>query len=177
MSYHNEALDAIFERKSVRKFIDKKIENDKLELLLKAGMAAPSALNHQPWKFILVDDRKLLDQLADKLPYAKMLSSAKAAILVCGDIEKALQDWEQDFWIQDCSAATENILVAAQALGLGAVWTALYPSIDRVNIARVILNIPENIMPLNVIPIGYPTGKEKPIDKWDASNIHYNSWD
>lgn len=176
MSLNNDVINVILERKSVRKYLDKPVEKDKLELLLKSAMAAPSAVNHQPWVFVVVDDREILNEMAHNLPYAKMLLTAPLAIVICGDIDKALTDWEQDFWIQDCSAATENLLIAVEALGLGAVWTALYPADDRVKVVKDALNMPHNLMPLNVIPIGYPAGHDAPTDKWKPENIHYNKW-
>lgn len=176
MEYINDVIDTIQKRKSVRKFSDKPIEKEKIELLLRSAMAAPSAVNNQPWAFIVIDQRNLLDKLGQELPYAKMLLFAQAAIVVCGDLTKALDDWEQEFWIQDCSAASENILIAAESLGLGAVWTAVFPAQVRVKIVRDILDLPENIMPLNVIPIGYPAGHDSPINKWHAENVHFNKW-
>lgn len=176
MSSANSVIETILNRKSIRKFSDKPIEKEKIELILKSAMAAPSAVNCQPWFFVVIDDRELLDELGRELPYAKMLVFAQAAVIVCGDLQKALDDWEQEFWVQDCSAASQNLLLAAESLGLGAVWTALYPAASRVKIVKDILNLPENLMPLNVIPLGYPAGHDKPINKWHEENIHYNKW-
>jgi nitroreductase len=167
---------AIFERKSVRNFNDKKITKDQLELLVKAGMAAPSAMNKQPWAFIIADDRKVLDLLAEKLPYAKMLFQAQAAIIVCGDMRKALEDWQQEYWIQDCSAASMNILLAAQSMGIGSVWTGLYPAKGRAATVKEILNLPEYITPLNVLALGYAAINEGPKNKFNPDNVHWNSW-
>lgn len=172
----NETLNAIYGRKSVRKFTDKTIEKEKVEALLKAGMSAPSARNKQPWDFIVVDDEHVLHELGDRLPYAKMLLHGKLAIVVCGNINKALEDEEKQYWIQDCSAATQNILLAAHSLGLGAVWTAAYPAKNRVKTVCDILDLPEKVIPLNVIPIGYPDEDTCPKDKFKQSNIHYNQW-
>lgn len=176
MNSENHTLEIIHQRKSVRNFTDEKVSKEQLESLVKAGMAAPTAVNKQPWAFIAIDDRATLDQLGDALPYAKMAKKASAAIIVCGDLSKALQDWEQEFWIQDCSAATQNILLAAESMGLGAVWTAAYPAKDRMASVIDILNLPEHIIPLNVIPIGYPTGVEQPKDKWKPENMHWQKW-
>ena len=139
-------------------------------------MAAPTAVNKQSWAFVAIDDRAKLDQLGDALPYAKMTKKASAAIIVCGNLQKALEGWEQEFWIQDCAAASQNILLAAESMGLGAVWTAAYPAKDRMATVQNILSLPEHIIPLNVIPIGYPTGIEKPKDKWKPENLHWNKW-
>ncbi|WP_171593551.1 nitroreductase family protein [Marinifilum caeruleilacunae] len=176
MNSENHTLEIIHQRKSVRNYTDEKVSKEQLENLVKAGMAAPTAVNKQPWAFIAIDDRSTLDQLGDALPYAKMTKKASAAIIVCGDLSKALQDWEQEFWIQDCSAATQNILLAAESMGLGAVWTAAYPAKDRMASVVEILQLPEHIVPLNVIPIGYPTGVEKPKDKWKPENLHWQKW-
>ena len=176
MNDANNTLEIIHQRKSVRNYTDQKVGKDLLEKLVKAGMAAPTAVNKQPWAFITIDDRATLDSLGNGLPYAKMLKKAKAAIVVCGDLTKALEGWEQEFWIQDCSAASQNILLAAEAMGLGAVWTAAYPAEDRMATVRNVLQLPDHIIPLNVIPIGYPTGAEKPKDKWKAENLHWNKW-
>jgi nitroreductase len=176
MDQTNNTLEIIHQRKSVRNYTDQKVEKEKLETLVKAGMAAPTAVNKQPWAFVVIDDKDVLNQLGDALPYAKMAKKAGGAIIVCGDLSKALEGWEQEFWIQDCSAATQNILLAAESMGLGAVWTAAYPAKDRMKSVIDILNLPEHIIPLNVIPIGYPKGIEKPKDKWKPENMHWQKW-
>lgn len=167
----NETLETIHNRKSVRHFTDQPVSKDQIEVLLRAGMAAPTAVNRQPWAFYVVTQRETLDLLAEQLPYAKMLSQAQAAIVVCGDMEKAGNLKEEGYWVQDCSAATENILLAAESMGLGAVWTASYPYNDRMEVVINTLNLPEKDVPLNVIPIGYPTGEDVPKDKWKPENI------
>lgn len=167
-------VDVIFSRKSVRHFIPGNIGNDTLELLVKCGMAAPSAMNRQPWKFIIVNDKKVMQQLCDSLPYAKMLANAAAAIIVCGDLSKAGQGKASEYWIQDCSAATQNILLAVESMGLGAVWTGVYPNEQRTAAVKKIVGIPAHVIPLNVIPVGYPKGDEQPKDKWKKENLHWN---
>ena len=119
----NIIYDNIISRTSVRSYTNQPIEQEKIELLLRAAMAAPSACNKQPWHFVVINDRKMLDKIPSFSPYASMVKEAPLAIVVCGDLDKALDGWEQDFWIQDCAAATENILLMAHGLGLGAVWT------------------------------------------------------
>ena len=176
MSEDNNTLKIIHQRKSVRNYIDKKVSKEQLETLIRAGMAAPTAVNKQPWAFIAIDDRKTLDKLGESLPYAKMLKNAPAAIVVCGDLTKALEGWEQEFWIQDCSAASQNILLAAESMGLGAVWTAAYPAKDRMKTVTDILELPKHIIPLNVIPVGSPKGIEQPKDKWKPENLKWNKW-
>lgn len=169
--YQNETLEVIHNRKSVRHFTSQTVSKDQIETLLKAGMAAPTAVNRQPWAFYVVTQREILDALGQQLPYAKMLHQAQAAIVVCGDMEKAGNLKDEGYWVQDCSAATENILLAAESIGLGAVWTASYPYDDRTQVVIKALNLPEKHIPLNVIPIGYPTGEDMPKNKWNPDNI------
>lgn len=165
-----DALENIFSRKSVRKFLAQPVEEEKVQLLLKAGMSGPSGKDTRPWEFIVVDSRMILDSLAAALPYAKMLKDAPMAIIVCGDTTKS------SYWYLDCSAAAENILLAAEALGLGGVWTAAYPYEDRMQAVKKYTGIPDHISSLCVIPVGYPAGPQNPKDKWDASRIHRNQW-
>ncbi|MDI3526175.1 MAG: hypothetical protein PWR03_358 [Tenuifilum sp.] len=168
-------LDNILSRKSVRNFTGEPVSNELLEELARAGMAAPSARNLQPWAFIIVTERSVLDALAEGLPYAKMLFEAPAAIVVCGDLSKS-GDSPQGYWVQDCSAATQNILLAAEAMGLGAVWTGVYPRDERVKVVKDTLHLPDHIIPLNVIPVGYPKGEHHPKDKFTTENIHWQKW-
>ncbi len=168
-------LETILTRHSVRHFTGESVSADDLEKILKAGMAAPSAVNAQPWAFIVITKRELLDFLCDRLAYAKMLDKAGAAIVVCGVPGKD-KNFFLKFWTVDCSAATENILLAVHSLGLGAVWTAVYPDEEKINAVREILKIPSEIIPLNVIPIGVPVGDEKAKDKFKKENIHREIW-
>ncbi|MBR6988249.1 MAG: nitroreductase family protein [Bacteroidaceae bacterium] len=172
----NAAINAIKQRTSVRSFTSQAVEPEKIETLLRAGMAAPSAVNKQPWHFIVVTKREQLDALADANPNAGFLKQAPLAIVVCGDLQKALPGDAQEYWIQDCSAATENILVAATGMGLGATWTGTYPRKERVEAARKVLNLPEHIIPLNTLVIGYPDGTVEPKDKWNVENISYETF-
>jgi nitroreductase len=170
-----DALSVIHSRKSVRSFTGEPVGRETLDRLLRAGMAAPTAVNRQPWAFIAVTNRKTLDSLAAGLPYAKMLQKAGAAIIVCALPDKAYEK-KAEFAIIDSSCASQNILLAAEALGLGAVWTAAYPEKERMDFVRKMLNIPQDVIPLNVIPIGYPTGVDKPKDKYNPDNIHWEKW-
>lgn len=167
----NQALETILNRKSVRKYTARPVEKEKLEILVRAGMAAPSSRDRRPWEFIIVTDRKTLDTMAEGLPFARMLKETIQAIVVCGDTIKS-----DNAWFLDCSAAAQNILLAAESMGLGAVWTAVYPYPDRIRIVREELRLPDHIMPLNVIPIGYPQGKESPKNKYNPRQIHYDTW-
>ena len=168
-------IDNIMTRTSVRSFTPEAVSNDTIEVLLKAGMAAPSAMNAQPWDFIVVTDRGMLDTLNVIHPYAH-LEGAPLAIVVCGNMAKAIDGPAQEFWVQDCSAASENILLAAHALGLGAVWCGVYPSEERVAPVSQALDLPEYIVPLNIITIGHPAEQPQPKDKWKAENVHYQKW-
>lgn len=169
-------LDNIAQRKSVRSYTNEPVAKEQLEKLVRAGMAAPSAVNKQPWAFIVLSERAAMDALAEKLPHAKMLKEAPAAIVVCGDMDKALEGDGREYWVQDASAATQNILLAAEAMGLGAVWTGAYPVQARVNDIKAALSLPENIIPLDVIPVGHPAGDDKPKDKWKPENVHWEKW-
>lgn len=167
----NQTLETIFNRKSIRKYTERPVEKEKLETLVRAGMAAPSSRDRRPWEFVIVTDRDLLDKMGDGLPLARMLKETKQAIIVCGDTVKS-----ENAWQLDCSAAAQNILLAAESMGLGAVWTAAYPYPERMKIIQDALQLPEHILPLTVIPLGYPTGIEKPKDKYNKKQIHYNGW-
>ena len=170
------AYQTILSRTSVRAYTDQKVEKDKIEKLLRAAMAAPTAVNKQPWHFVVIEDKHVLEQIAEEIPTAKMAARAPLAITVCGDMEKALDGEGRDFWIQDASAATENLLLAAHAMGLGAVWTSVYPIKDKVEATRALLKLPETIVPLGTIVIGYPKEKPQPKDKWKPENVSYNTF-
>lgn len=173
----NAVLENIFARKSVRSYTDQPVSREQLDTLLRAAMAAPSGRDMRPWKFIIVDEQALIDTLAVYLPKAKMLEEAQAAIVVCGDSSVVDSDGNPSRnWPFDCSAATENLLLAAESMGLGAVWTGVYPYPERVSAVKTALNLPDYIVPLNVIPIGYPKGEQMTKDKYNADNIHYNGW-
>lgn len=169
-------LNNIFNRTSVRSYKDKTVEKEKIEKLLRAGMAAPTAVNKQPWHFIVVTDKNQLQKLSEANPYAEMAAKAPLAIVVCGDMDKALEGEAREFWVQDCSAATENILLAATGMELGAVWTGTYPSKERCAAVAKVLGLPESLIPLNTIVIGYPDGEVSPKDKWNKENISYNMY-
>lgn len=178
-SCSNSAADAVLEnihnRKSVRQYTDEPVSDDHLQILLKAAMAAPSAVNYQPWRFVVVTERRELDQMAELLPYAKMLRQAPLAVVVCG--ETTWHDGrENPYWQQDCSAAVQNLLLAAEALGLGAVWTGVFPDPERTSALHDFLGLPGNVQPLCAIPIGHPAGITQPKDKWKPENIHYGKW-
>ncbi|MEG1571916.1 MAG: nitroreductase family protein [Bacteroidales bacterium] len=176
-SKENVTLSTIHERKSVRNFIPRKmVSKEDILSLVKAGMAAPTARNAQPWEIIAITDTHALNVLGTNLPYAKMLAQAGAAIIVCGNMNNALEGDAQAYWIQDCSAATQNILLAAESMGLGAVWTGVFPIQDRVLTVKEALHLPSEIIPLAVIPIGYPTGVDKAKVKFTETKLHWEKW-
>jgi nitroreductase len=171
----NAFLNIISGRTSVRTFTPQAVAPELVESLLRAAMAAPSSKNRQPWHFVVVTQDTARQALAEQLPYAKMLRDAPLAIVVCGDTtvhtgESAIS------WVMDCSAATENLLIAAAATGLGAVWTGVYPYADRITAVRKTLSLPENIVPLNVIAAGHPAHLTAIKDKWKSERIHYEQW-
>ena len=165
----------IMSRKSVRKFLDEPVPNDVLESVLKAGMAAPSAMNRQPWAIEVVNDKEILNGLSAMLPYGR-LETAPVAIIVCGDMSKTLEGNARDFWVVDCSMMAENILLAAHSHGLGAVFTGARPTKERGDKVKEYLGMPENYEVLGVIPMGYPAENPEPKDKWNPDAVHYNSW-
>lgn len=165
----------IMSRKSVRKFLDEPVPNDVLESVLKAGMAAPSAMNRQPWAIEVVNDKEILNGLSAMLPYGR-LETAPVAIIVCGDMSKTLEGDARDFWVVDCSMMAENILLAAHAHGLGAVFTGAWPTKERGDKVKEYLGMPENYEVLGVIPMGYPAENPEPKDKWNPDAVHYNVW-
>lgn len=166
--------ETISGRTSVRQYTEASVPEELIEKLLRAAMAAPSSRNIQPWKFYVITDRQLLQVLAEKLPYAKMLAGAPLAIVVCGDTIKGNPNEEQKMnWIMDCSAASQNLLLSAHSMGLGAVWTGVYPYRERIDVVREALSLPGHLIPLNIIPVGYPDGDFPPKDKWDEQKIHF----
>lgn len=174
---NNAAIENIMTRTSIRAYEAKPVEAEKLNQLLRAGMAAPSALNKQPWDFIVVQRPELLKELADSVPNMAMAAKAPLAIVVCGNMQKTMEGEASAFWIQDCSAAAENILLAAHALGLGAVWTSVMPNAQRAQVVKTVLDLPSYIVPLCVIPVGYPAESPSPKDKWKPENVHYDGWE
>ena len=170
-----DTFSVIHSRKSVRSFTGAAVSTEKLEKIIRAGMAAPTAVNKQPWSFVVVIDKKVIDALATGLPTARGIEKAGAVIIVCAEPEKANMQ-SKDFAIIDASLASENILLATEALGLGGHWTASYPYEDKMKHVRKVLGIPANIIPLNVILVGVPTGEDKPKDKFQKDKIHWGKW-
>jgi nitroreductase len=169
-----EALEAIFTRRSIREYTTQAVPEELVKKILSAAMQAPSAGNQQPWHFIVVTERNQMNSLADALPFGKMLHTAPLAIAVCADFEAARYP---DYWVQDCSAATQNLLLAAHALGLGAVWLGVYPLEERVAGVKQILALPVPVIPLCIVPLGYPASPLPPAERrYTETRLHYNQW-
>jgi nitroreductase len=168
-----DALKAIMTLRSVRLYTGDPVDEKDVEALLRAAMQAPSARNAQPWHFIVITERSVLDAIPKFHPYSNMLLNAPVAILVCGD--QAVEE-DPEYINQDCAAATQNILLAAHALGLGAVWLGIYPRSKRIQEIRKLLNIPSRILPVSLIAFGYPAEEKMEIDRFKAERVYHNSW-
>ncbi len=168
-----EALEAIFSRRSVRKYTADRVSQEDVQVLLKAGMQAPSAKNEQPWHFVVIDQREMLDAIPAFHPASKMLLDAPVAILVCSD--RTLET-KRASWLQDCSAATQNILLAAHALGLGAVWLGIFPDSERVFGMQDLLNLPKYVRPVSLVAVGHPAGVPESVDRFQPDRVHHNQW-
>ncbi len=168
-----DAMQALLTRRSIRRYTDQPVEPDLVTAILRAGMQAPSAGNQQPWHFVVITDPKTREAIPRFHPYAEMLPEAPVAILVCGD--PSLERYP-GYWVEDCSAATQNILLAAHALGLGAVWVGLYPQQERVEPMRKLLGLPDQVIPLALVPLGHPAQPIPPENRFNARRIHREGW-
>ena len=170
-----EAMEAILGRRSIRRYTNQAVGEEVMERLLRAGMAAPSANNEQPWHFVVIRERGILETVCDFHPYAQMLKEAPAAVCVCGDL-----DLEKTpglgYWILDCAAATENILLAAQALGLGACWLGIHPRAERKEGLRRLLELPQHVAPFSLIALGYPAEQKGASQRYRAERVHWDRW-
>lgn len=176
MPAEKSTIEDIMTRTSVRAYSDKEVSEEQMDTLLKAAMAAPTAGNKQPWRFVVVSDRAILDSIAANFNSMTMAKEASKAVIMCGDVTATFDGEGQEYWVQDVSAASENLLLAAHAMGLGAVWCGIYPIKARVEQFSGMLGLPENVIPMACICIGYPAGENTPKDKWKPEYIHYNSW-
>jgi nitroreductase len=170
----SDILDMIYTRRSIRVFERQKVDKNILTDLLKAAMAAPSASNSRPWEFIVVTDQEKLRELQSKIKYGKY--NAPAAVVVCANLSIAQNESAFRFWVQDCSAATENLLIAAAGMGLGTVWTGAYPKEDVMETLRKILGIPAEIFPLNLIYVGYPAEEKEPRTQYEENRVHWEKY-
>lgn len=168
-------LENINNRCSTRVFNDEKISLDDIKTIIKSAFCAPSATNLQPWEYIIITDEDKVLYMRNIHPYAQMFETATAGIVVCGNLDKVIPNYE-DFWVQDCSAATQNILLAANALGISSVWTGIYPVKERCEKLKEYFNMPENIMPFALIALGYSNNEANILDKYDEKKIHINNW-
>ncbi len=171
-------VDCIMTRASVRSYSDQPVDTLTIGKILRAGMAAPTAANQQPWQFVVITDQSLKDSITSAFEYTKMVEHCSFAVVVCGDMDNLFQGDIPDggFWVEDCSAASENMLLAAHALGVGGVWCGIYPLKDREERLRDILKLPAHLTPLNVMAFGYPAAPVAPKDKWAPAKIHYNAF-
>ncbi|QNU68789.1 nitroreductase family protein [Ruminiclostridium herbifermentans] len=166
-------MNSIFTRRSIRKYTNEAVPSSLIKNLLKAAMSAPSACNQQPWHFLVIDDRSTLDKLSTHNSGYSMLKEASLAILICGEIETAIL---KHFWAEDCAAATQNLLLAAHASGLGGVWLGVYPEENKGVFLKEVLNIPNHITPFSLISLGYPAETKEPEDRYNEDKIHYGKW-
>jgi nitroreductase len=167
-------LDIIFKRRSIRKFQEKEVKAEILQQLLQAAMAAPSANNGMPWEFVAINEKPIMEQLRAKMKYGNY--NAPAALMVLGNLNIAQSKSSQKFWVQDCTAAVENILIAAAGLGLGTVWIGSFPKEDVMQLEREILGIPEDIMPLALIYVGYPAENPPARTQYEESRVHWQKY-
>ncbi|MBQ9184697.1 MAG: nitroreductase family protein [Bacteroidales bacterium] len=182
----NAAIANIMNRKSVRSFTGEEVTPAQLEVVLKAAMAAPTAMNYQPWEFVVVNDKDKIAEVFGGGHHGEMYTNAGAVVVVCGNTVMMRKPRGQEnapeeevpnqFWYEDCGAATENLLLAVEAQGLGAVWISCYPIEGKIAAMREAFALPENIMPFAIVPIGHPAGDDQPKDKWKPEKIHYNSF-
>ena len=169
-------MNAIFKRKSIRKLLDKEIEDEKIERLLRAGMQAPSAINSQPWEFLVVKDNDGIEKIENMSQYSKPAKTSTCCIIPLFN-KDYIDKFEDYIWVQqDMGACTQNILLQAVDEGLGAVWLGTYPDEERVNYLKEHFNIPENVFPYSVIVLGYPTGDYTGTDRFDKDRIHYETY-
>ncbi len=168
-----DALEAIFTRRSIRHFADEPVADQEIETLLRAGMAAPSAGNQQAWEFVVIDERAMLDAIPRVHPYAQMVAQAPLCLAICADPSRERYN---GFWVQDCAAATQNILLAAHAQGLGAVWLGIAPGGDRAHAIAELLRLPAGVEPLALVAVGHPAESKPAEDRYDPAKTHHNVW-
>ena len=168
-----DAMETLLTRRSIRHFTAQVVPESTLQAILEAAMSAPSAVNEQPWQFVVVNDQQVMQDLHKLHPYSDPLNTAAVAILVCGDLSRQLA---KGFWVQDCAAATENLLLAAHAQGLGAVWMGVYPDEARAEKLRRLFCLPDTIMPFSLIAVGHPAEQVPPAQRFDPQRIHTNRW-
>ena len=166
-------MDAILKRRSVRKYSDQSVSQELIKKILTAAMSAPSSGNEQPWHFIVIKNQETLKKLSESSPYAKAVSGATVGIVICGDLTL---ERHKGYWVQDCSAAVENMLIEIASLDLGAVWLGVYPMEERMDFIKKLFDLPASIIPFAIIPIGYPLEEQKSVDRYREERIHQEKW-
>lgn len=166
-------MDSVMRRRSIRKYTDKEVSDDIVKELLRAAMSAPSAGSEEPWHFVVIKNRDILDEITKHHPSSWMLKDAPLGIMVCCDLN--LQKYPGS-WVQDCAAATENILIEVEEKGLGGVWLGVYPNDPVVSALKNLFNLPENIVPFSVVALGYPAENKSTPDRYNAGRVHYDKW-
>lgn len=169
----NAIIKGIIERRSIRRYTDKSIDDDKIKQILTVAMYAPSGGDCRPWDFVVIKNKETLDKIAAEHSYASFLRDADCAIIVCGNVS---DDKYKELWIQDCSAATQNILLASHGLELGSVWLTLYPDDNRPNEVREIIGAPQNVIPFAIVSLGYPAEEKDVPDRYEENKVHYENW-
>ena len=170
-----EIMDVILSRRSIRQYTAEALDEETLTLLLQAAMAAPTACNSQPWEFVVVTQKEVLEQIRAKLFFAGY--NAPAAIVICGNVSIANNSAARDHWVQDCSAATENILIAAAGMGLGAVWIGIYPYPSKIKPLAEILRIPDHVVPLSMVYVGHPAEVKEPRTQYDERRVYWQTYE
>lgn len=166
-------MEGIFRRRSVRRYTGQDVPEELIKKILAAAMNAPSAGNEQPWHFIVIKDKETLKKVGECSPHAKPVVDAPVAVIVCGDLTL---ERHKGYWVQDCSAAVENMLIEVAALGLGAVWLGIYPLPERIVFLQKYFSLPEHIIPFAVVPVGFPAQELVPDDRYNEVRVHYGQW-
>jgi nitroreductase len=166
-------MEWITSRRSIRAYTGEPVSEDLIKELLLAAMSAPSAGNQQPWHFIVITDPRIMSEIPKFHEHAQMLEHAAAAILVCGDLTR---ESHGGMWVQDCSAATQNLLLAAHSKGLGAVWVGIFPREERMEGLRKLFRFPKNVIPLSLVPIGWPAESKPTENRYNSARVHFNRW-
>ncbi len=169
-------LDAIQTRVSVRQFTGEEVSEEQIQTLLKCAFSAPTAVNKQPWDILVITDKEIIKQIGEKFPNSRCQNNPSVVFCLCGNMEKALEGEAREYWIQDVSAAMENLLLAAHGMGLGAVWVGIHPISERVQAHRELLGLPSNVVPLGLAVVGHPNEQPEVKNKFKEENIHYNKW-
>ena len=169
-----DAITALLTRRSIRRFTDEPVAREQVDTLLACAMAAPTGYNEQSWRFVVVRDAERREELSAASNWGGMARNAPVVVVVCGDA--AAERHPGQYWVQEAAAALENMLIAAHALGLGAVWIGLHPRPERVAPVRLLLGLPPSVEPLGMIALGYPAETKAPSSRMDWNKVHYESW-